>query len=501
MHVDSVLDSLTRSAREEPARRRLLVARNRGVGREVLRRLALDGPGGIGFEHATPASLAQELVAAELAREGLSLIDELEQRAIVDEALDAALAGDQGLLAALGEGVGFRDAVANAIQALRLAGVSPGDLRAARIDDASKKQALASVLESYEQRLVEGRRVDQADVFRRAIAEVEAEGIPDARILIIPDLGTRGLAGRFIEAVAARGAEVLPAVAIAGLSGPVVLSADGNRAKGGEVPRSRLAWLHAVADAPGPEPNADDGVLDLFASVAPADDVEIELFAAGSPTDELREVLRRVLASGHRWDEVEIVATDPIVYGCALDALASRLGIPVTYAVGVPLERARQGRAATAYLRWIQEDFPAAILRELLENGDVRPYLGRTKPAGDDADRDRGPSGERLARRLRYLRVGWGRDRYLETIDAAIRWLDAAPPEPEDDPRPLEQIAESRAREREELLALRSLVDAILGATPAVPDRLGRGPRRVSPEGVAQGLLGFLAYVPAPTPV
>lgn len=61
------------------------------------------------------------------------------------------------------------------------------------------------------------------------------------------------------------------------------------------------------------------------------------------------------MGSGRRWDEVEIVATDPIAYGCALDALASRLGIPVTYAVGLPTERTRQGRATVAYLRWIQE--------------------------------------------------------------------------------------------------------------------------------------------------
>jgi hypothetical protein len=471
------------------------------VGREILRRLALEGAGWIGFEHSTPASLAQELVAFDLAGEGFSLIDELQQRAIADEALDAALAGDVGRLATLGEGVGFRDAVANAIEALRLAGVGPKDIRAAALDDASKQQALAAVFEGYERGLIERRFVDQADLFRRAIAAIEADGLPDARILLMPDLRTRGLAGRFVEAVATRGAEVLPAVRIPGLPAPTVLSTNGDGAEGADLHAPRLAWLHAVSDALGPL--ADNPELDLFASASAADDVELQLFAAGSATDELREALRRVLASGRRWDEVEIVTTDPIVYGCALDALATRLGIPVTYAVGVPLERARQGRAANAYLRWIQEDFPAAILRELLENGDVRPYLGREKPGndGEEADRDRGPSGERLARRLRYLRVGWGRERYLETIDAALRWLDEAPPEPEDDPRPVEQIAESRAREREELVALRSLVDAILRATPAVPDRLGRGPRRVSPAAIARGLIGFLTYVPAPTPV
>jgi hypothetical protein len=484
--------------------RRILVARNRGVGREILRRLALDGPGWIGLEHGTPGSLAQELVSAELGRDGVSLVDELEQRALVDEALDLALAEEEGRLAALAEGVGFREAVANAVEALRLAGVGLEELRAAALDDRPKQEALAATLERYERELAERGLVDQADVFRRAIANVEAAGLPPAGILLLPDLGTRGLAGRFVEALRAQGAEVLLVSPVHGLPPPRVLSSNGSHAGAGRgAEASTLAWLHAVSKAPAPTPEA--GEPDLFTAAPAPDAVELELFAAGSPTDELREVLRRVLASGRPWDEVEIVATDAIDYGCALDALATRLGVPVTYAVGVPLERARQGRAATAYLRWIQEDFPAAILRELLENGDVRPHLGRGESAGTvgepEAGAERGPSGERLARRLRHLRVGWGRERYVETIDAAIRWLDQAPVEPEHDARSPEQIAESRVREREELTALRSLLDAILRVTPAVPDRLGRGPRRVTPAALARGLLGFLRYVPAPTPV
>ena len=36
----------------------------------------------------------------------------------------------------------------------------------------------------------------------------------------------------------------------------------------------------------------------------------VELFRAAGVTEELREVLRRVLARGLRWDEVEIVTPD-----------------------------------------------------------------------------------------------------------------------------------------------------------------------------------------------
>ncbi len=433
--------------------RAVLVCPNRGVGREVLRALALGGGGWLGLEIATPESLASDVVATDLAREGLAPLDELDRRALVDEALDAALeAEDPARFGELREGVGFRDAVANAVEALRLAGVGPGALRAADLEDTGKRDALADVLERYEAGLAAARGVDVADAFRRAIAAVEggAEAAPGARILLMPELRTRGLAGRFVGALAAGGASVLA----------------------GAAP-SPLAFLHAVADAP--PPTAGDPVLDLV--------------AAGSPTDELREALRRALAAGARWDEVEIVATDPVAYGSALDTLATRLEIPVTYAVGLPIGRTRQGRAAMAWLTWIQEDFPADILRQLLESGDVRP------------PDDEGPWSGRLARRLRRLRVGWGRARYQDTIARALNALDEAPPLPDDDPRPPEEIAERRTRERAELETLRDLVAAILDATPPVPDRLGRGAARVAPAALAEGLRAFLAFVPHPTPV
>lgn len=452
---------------DAPPERVVLLAPNRGVGREMLRSRTRAGAGWIGIEVGTPESLAQDLIAIDLAAERLAPVDDLDRRALIDEAIDRALEGVDSAFGDLREGVGFRDALANAVEALRLAGIDPAALRGAELEDDAKQAALAEVLERFEAAFADGRLVDSADLFRRAIAKLEQDGAAtDERLLLLPHLRTRGLSGRFVRLLADGGAESLGWTPPAGLDLPAVLG-DG----GGEPPR--LAFLHAVTDAPLPTPS----------------DPALELFAAGSVTDELREVLRRTVAAGRRWDEVEIVATDPVAYGCALDALATRLGIPVTYAVGLPIDRTRQGRAAAAYLQWIQEDFPAAILRQLLEAGDVRP-------PDDDAS-----WGDQLARRLRTLRVGWGRDRYRDTIERRLQWLDEAPPEPANEWRSAEELAEARTRERAELETLRALVDAILAATPPVPDRLGRGAARTSPAALARGLLALLAFVPHGAPV
>jgi len=208
----------------------------------------------------------------------------------------------------------------------------------------------------------------------------------------------------------------------------------------------------------------------------------VRVFAAATPADELREVLRRVVAEGVPWDRVEIVAADPDVYGTALDALSRRLGIPVTYAEGLDVRRTRVGRALAAYFRWIGEGFPAEVIRALLEGGDLLPPPG----AGEAA----GPA---LARRLRRLRIGWGQDRYLPALDAALSALEDAPPLDGEDGADAATPAE---RARAELEALRGLLAPLLAALPRAPDRTGAGRVRTSPAALAGGALAFLACVP-----
>ncbi|MGH7563763.1 MAG: PD-(D/E)XK nuclease family protein, partial [Gemmatimonadota bacterium] len=175
-----------------------------------------------------------------------------------------------------------------------------------------------------------------------------------------------------------------------------------------------------------------------------------------------------------------------------LDEIATKLGIPVTYAVGLPVERSRPGRAAMAYLEWISADFPESLFRYLLASGDVTPPT-----AGDGPER---LSGGRLARRLRRLRVGWGRDRYQEAIALRLQRLDAeGKDEPDLDPEDVDRMRDraDRAREAEELAALGGMLGPILDATPPVPDRIGLGGAPVSPADLARGLTTFLEFVPA----
>lgn len=470
--VPLLVAELERVAAEHAGKRKLLVCRRHGVGRELLRTLALARGGWIGFEPTTPSALALELAAIPLATESLRVADAFDELALLDEAIDGTLSSAPARLRELGEGVGLRQSIGETVRALRLAGVAPAALGRARLRDREKRDALARILDAYEDALRRSRLADAATVFRRAsgVLDQDPRAASDC-IAILPDHSRRGLSGAFLDRLVRLGALVLAGDAVSGLETPPGRLRAG---PGWPSTATRLACLHDPVRAMAPDRVNDE------------DDGDVpELFAAGSVTDELREVLRRIMARGSCWDEVEIVATDAVAYGVALDSLARRLGIPVTYAVGLPFERTRPGRVVHAYLRWIREDFPEDMMRALLDRGDIAP-----PPDSTGGTAVAGPS---LGRRLRRMRIGRGRDRYEAALEAAEREADR--PIDAADER-AEELERRREVERAALTGLAAVLRPVLAATPAVPDRLGVNAPLVDPAALARGLLELLRLVP-----
>ena len=453
--------------------RKLLVCRRPAEGRELLRSIAARGTAWVGFEVTTLWQLAQTIVGEKLAALELQLIDEFGQAALLDQAIEQVLVAESsGRLAELAGGTGLRQAVSYAVQSLRLAGIDAAMLGRTGLRDEEKRVQLARILTAYESLLRHPplqatgaaalQLTDVAGTFRSAVASLRVGDAapPDGLVLLLPDLDRRGLSGQLLDALVERGARVLPRERVHGLEQPLSLLAPAEEAPAA----TRLAWLHAVRAAPAELP------------------CDLELFAATSIRAELREVLRRVLAAGLRWDQVEILATDPLPYAVALDGLARRLGIPVTYATGLPLSRTRVGRAVSSYLEWVATGFPADVLRGMLERGDLAPADGSA-------------SSTRLARELRRLRVGQGRDRYLPAIERGRQAL-AVRVGPPDEEQPPEELAAEQLQRSAALDALAQLLAPILAASPPLPERPAVQAARVSPAALARGVLALLARVP-----
>ena len=430
---------LARIASETGRRRKVLVARTRGEGKELLRQVVLGGQSWAGFEVTTVRPLAMKYAAGALARAGTRVLDAFDEQALVEEAIDRVLAGGAGTaggrwFTGLAEKVGFRDAVRNSVTALRLGGIRAAALREGRGRPSRRQVLLRAVVERLEKMLDTRNLADTAVVMKTATRAVDSASEGRGGVLLVPGLTGRGLAGRFLRALEQRGATVLRTDPVVGLRVPDRILWDA------APPESAGSLLHL--------PGERDGVEERAAQT------RIELFAAGSVHDELRGVLRRVVEMGARWDEVEIVASDPAMYGSALHALADSMEIPVTFAVGLPVERTRPGRVVNTYFKWIESGFQESVFRALVEAGDVSPPAPR--------DRLTGPG---LARALRRLRIGWGRDRYLARIESALRGIPAMKPgRYEDD----ERFAQRKKREEKELRGLLALLRPVLEATPEV---------------------------------
>ena len=79
-----LVDALARIARRHPVGRKLVISQTFGVGRELLRRLSLEGPGWIGFEVVTQAPLALRLARDGMERASMRAMDALDERALLE---------------------------------------------------------------------------------------------------------------------------------------------------------------------------------------------------------------------------------------------------------------------------------------------------------------------------------------------------------------------------------------------------------------------------------
>lgn len=133
---------------------------------------------------------------------------------------------------------------------------------------------------------------------------------------------------------------------------------------------------------------------------------DAELFHATGALAEVREVLRRMTADGIPLDQTEIIASNYEAYAGAVHALASEIGMPCTFAGGLPLEYSRVGRTLLQALSWLENDVPVAGLAAMLRSG------GLSFRSADES-----VSTSEWIRCLGRLNIGWGTGRYLELIE------------------------------------------------------------------------------------
>jgi len=403
----------------------------------------------------TVAGMALEVAAPEMERRGLSMLRGIRAELLMGELL-ARLREKRGYLARLENSPGLARVTSATLRDLRLAGLSADDISTRLFEVAAKGKEIVFLLRAYEKELASRNLVDLAGALRLAAQRLETDrtALPHQALVAVPaDMleEMRGLERALWEAVPS--------------DRRVVLEVDrpGGEGSGGNDDRAPLVWISRPGDAP---PSGEDG--------------SVEVFRAVGEVNEVREILRRCAAADIPFDEVEILHTDaptyiPLIYEvCSLLAPEPGAVVPVTFMEGIPVRYSRPGRALAAFLSWITEDFPQAVLVRMVQDGLL-----------DLGPRSDAWSFSRMGALLRALPIGKGRERYLAAIDSeldSLAWRISQPEFVENG----EENGERAERLERRMEMLRSLRDVVAGLLACIP------PSNRDPLEVLSGVADFL---------
>lgn len=314
------VEHLADVCRREPTRAKWVIVPTHALGRTIAERLVREGTPWANLRFVTPLDLALRMGAPYLIERGIDPSEEQLGPALMMRLL-LGLDDTHQYFRPLAHEPQLAAALWTTVRELRLAGLTAADLRPEHFDSAAKHAELQALLSAYEAHLAAHKLGDQASVYTEALAHPEWCPITPA------DWWT-----------------TVPGVRWSVLQERVMGVAGG--------PASREP-LPASPKSPASE-----------AGAAP------QFFTAGGPEAEVEEVVRRILASGRRLDEVEIACASH-GYETLIWEKACRYEWPVTVQAGLPATLTRPGRALLAVLEWIEGDFPAGQLRRLLQSGDL----------------------------------------------------------------------------------------------------------------------------------
>jgi len=366
-----------------------LIAPSLRVGHQWLDNVALNGGPILNARVKTLKSMALGLAAPEMTAQGLSLVPGRGALILVDRVLNRLQKEPSSYLASLPSSPNLPATMLSALEALRLAGVGPGDFREEFFEVAQKAADLSWLLAEYLAALRENNIVDYCDVLKMAIARLDADPpIMSGVLVLLPEDSTVTAMERDLVAN-------LPAASLR------VLSVD--QTVHGELHQpltdaDLLRWVRNPGDAPEP---VGDGTA--------------EIFHAAGEANEIREVLRRCLSAGHRLDEVELLHTDagtyvPLVFETLMrlepDPQFDDISLPVTFAEGIPTRYSRPGRALAAWMAWVRQGHPQATLVRMIQEGLLEI------PEADSGN----ISYFMLGGALRDVEIGMGRDNYLPQL-------------------------------------------------------------------------------------
>ncbi len=130
---------------------------------------------------------------------------------------------------------------------------------------------------------------------------------------------------------------------------------------------------------------------------------EVQFYHATGKLAEVRKALRRIIHGQIPLDEVEMIVPDA-EYALAISTMCASLGLPCSFADGLPVTTSGIGRAAHFLLNWLESGYQVQQLVSMLQQQLIT-----------FSDRDKGITNADCIRALEKSGIGWGKNGYQNT--------------------------------------------------------------------------------------
>ena len=306
----------------------------------------------------TIRTIAIDLASNYLAENGIKLISDLKKKIILEHIYKNLRKRKNRYLAKLKTSSDIIDFLLSSIKEIRLAGLETTDLTASSFEVKEKGEEITFIINEYEKILKLFKYIDYAGVLKKVITWI-CEGkkiLPENLIIIVSSFD---LTHSFCP-LEKRLWDVLPEnlkIKIPSFySLDILNSAEFNGTKMTNIARLSLFNMQVEDEIS----RADGSVI---------------IFKASGCADEIREVFRRIVKDKIPFDDVEILYTDSYTYNPLIYELSYMLNenikdeLSISFSDGIPVRYSRPGRALSAWISWVAEDFSQNILRQMIQDG------------------------------------------------------------------------------------------------------------------------------------
>lgn len=393
----TLLNSLLNLCKNNFFREKILITTSLTYGHQIVFAMAKNSIPTLNLRPATVKAIALEIAGLELLKKKQKPIPDLALGFVMEDIFLEVSKKKDSYFRGLEAGEGIINALASALHELRMCGISSGELEPASFVNQRKGKDLREILAGYETYLSKKGLYDYPELLKLAIKTISDKPVAQDKLYILPsNMHFTPLERDFLDALPGEKI-VIPHNKPVGLAIPSAYLESTASALTKECRQNsdRLKWLFVLSEAP-----------------KRIEDESIDIFHGMGRRNEVREVFRRIITSGIKGDDIEIVHTSYDSFVPLIRALASKLGIGVSFGEGLPAISTRPGRALAGYLSWIESDFEAIRLRRLISSGAVS-FAG--------GDKDIKPN--ILGRVLIESQIGWGRERYVPILKDRVLYF------------------------------------------------------------------------------